>query len=113
VNYFTEDKTRELLSLKTQWGFKDARLEPGMENCDICSNDVFRSSWKDAGIERRAFEAPPAMGPRAKASKSEDTPMKMTPSAAASTVNGTSDAEALIRTITDRVIAALNTNPTR
>ena len=28
-----------------------------MENCDICANDVFRDSWKQRGIERRAFDA--------------------------------------------------------
>src|SRR3954470_12007238 len=65
VNYFTEDKERELLDLKTKWGYSDARLSKGMENCDICANDVFRDSWKDNGIERRAFEAPPAMRPQA------------------------------------------------
>ena len=41
VNYFTEAKERELLDLKTKWGYTDARLAPGMENCDICANDVF------------------------------------------------------------------------
>jgi L-fuculose-phosphate aldolase len=103
VNYFTEEKTRELLKLKGQWGFTDARLEPGMENCDICANDVFRTSWKDAGIERRAFEPPPAMGPRATGAKAESQPMAAKPS-----TNGAADSEALIRTITERVIAALN-----
>ncbi len=29
-----------------------------MENCDICANDVFRDSWKQGGIERRAFNPP-------------------------------------------------------
>src|SRR6476646_4472641 len=67
VNYFTEDKERELLDLKTKWGYSDARLTKGMENCDICANDVFRDSWKDNGIERRAFEPPPAMRPKSAA----------------------------------------------
>src|SRR6185295_14178453 len=100
VHYFSEQNTRELLNLKAQWGYTDARLEPGMENCDICANDVFRDSWKDAGVERRAFPAPPAMGPRAKANAA--------PSATNAAVNGAADQEALIRTITDRVMAALN-----
>ncbi len=63
INYFSEQKTRELLDLKTRLGFSDARLEPGMENCDICANDVFRDSWRETSIERRAFEAPPSMRP--------------------------------------------------
>ena len=65
INYFTEGKQRELLELKTKWGYKDARLAPGMENCDICANDVFRESWSENGIERRAFEPPPPMRPAA------------------------------------------------
>jgi L-fuculose-phosphate aldolase len=32
-----------------------------MENCDICANDVFRSSWGNTGVDRKAFDAPPAM----------------------------------------------------
>jgi L-fuculose-phosphate aldolase len=87
VNFLGEQKTRELLDLKTKWGWSDARLMPGMENCDICANDVFRSSWKDTGVERKAFDAPPPARPK-------------TPAA-------TSDQEELIRTITERVMAAL------
>jgi L-fuculose-phosphate aldolase len=94
VTYFTEGQTRELLDLKRKWGFKDPRLDPGMENCDICANDVFRDSWQAGGIERRAFEPPPAMAK---------------PKAAAPTVPlaTSADQDALIQAITDRVLAAL------
>src|SRR3954469_4107055 len=57
VNYFDEQKTRELLELKSKWGYTDARLEPGMENCDICANDVFRDTWQASGVARKAFDA--------------------------------------------------------
>ncbi len=67
VHYFSEEKERELLDLKTKWGYKDARLAPGMENCDICANDVFRDSWKESSVERRAFEPPPVMRPKSSA----------------------------------------------
>jgi len=87
VQYLGEQKTRELLDLKTKWGFTDARLQPGMENCDICANDVFRDSWAKAGVERKAFDAPPPAAPKAAASSS--------------------DQEALIQAITERVLAAL------
>jgi len=87
VNYLDEKKTRELFEFKTRLGFKDARLEPGMENCDICANDVFRDSWKYTGVERKAFEPPPPMG-------------KVKPA--------NEDQETLIQAITDRVVAALN-----
>lgn len=99
VTYFTEEKTRELLDLKSKWGYTDPRLEKEMQNCDICANDVFRSSWTDAGIERRAFDAPPPMGQRAA------TAAPVTHNAANGAVPH--DQEALIQTITDRVMAAL------
>src|SRR6188474_157348 len=66
VNYFNEPQARELLDLKTKWGYTDARLAPGMENCDICANDIFRDSWQQTGVQRRAFEPPPPMGGRAR-----------------------------------------------
>ncbi len=93
VNYFNEQKTRELLDLKTKWGYTDARLQPGMENCDICANDVFRDTWDASGVARKAFDAPPPMGPKAKQA------------AAASALPV--DQEALVKLITDRVMAAL------
>ncbi len=102
VSYFTEEKERELLDLKTKWGYKDARLAPGMENCDICANDVFRDSWTDNGIERRAFEAPPSMRPKTAAAPSSNGH-----SAPAAKTSGNLDQEQLIQTITDRVLAAL------
>jgi L-fuculose-phosphate aldolase len=101
INYFTEEKTRELLDLKQKWGFTDPRLEPDMKNCDICANDVFRHSWQDSGIERKAFEAPPSMRPQ---------PAKQSAGSAPAS-NGkppiAGDQETLIQTITDRVVAAL------
>jgi len=96
INYFTEAKERELLDLKTKWGFQDARLAPGMENCDICANDVFRNSWTASGIERKAFEPPPPMRPGA--SSGSVPPVSAAPQV---------DQEQLIKTITDRVMAAL------
>jgi L-fuculose-phosphate aldolase len=96
VTYFNDSQTRELLALKTRLGFADARLMPGMENCDICANDVFRDSWPATGVERKAFEPPPPMPPPAAA-----------PAA------GQPDQEALVQAITDRVLAALSTNTKR
>jgi L-fuculose-phosphate aldolase len=95
VNYLGDTKTRELLELKTKWGWSDARLGPGMENCDICANDVFRSTWNDSGVERRAFEPPPP------AKAALQTPTDVRASMA------TPDQEALVQLITDRVLAAL------
>ena len=76
-----EDKTaalweaasgRELLTLKQQWGWSDPRNTDEYKNCDVCANDIFRNSWNESGVQRRAFPAPPPM-PAANASKVEQT----------------------------------------
>src|SRR6185436_8567859 len=88
VTYFNEGQERELLDLKQKWGWADPRNTPEYKDCDICANDIFRESWAGAGVERKAFEAPPAMGPSAKAAPSS---------------NGSTDTEALVQMITSRV----------
>jgi L-fuculose-phosphate aldolase len=91
VQHFEQDKEQDLLRLKKEWGYEDPRNAPEYKDCDICANDIFRSSWKDANVGRRAFDAPPPM------------PAPSAPGAA----TGTGDQEALIQAITDRVVAAL------
>jgi len=70
VSYFNEREERELLSLKQQWGFSDPRNTKEYENCDVCANDIFRNSWEESGVQRRAFPAPPPM-PATSATKIE------------------------------------------
>ena len=60
VNYFSEPQARALLDLKQKWGFTDPRLEA--KNCDICANDTFRESWKEAGVAPKAFQPPSFCG---------------------------------------------------
>ena len=60
INYFTEPEAKALLELKGKWGFTDPRLE--MKNCDICSNDVFRESWKDTGVSPKPSSRLRSMG---------------------------------------------------
>jgi L-fuculose-phosphate aldolase len=93
VNFLNAQHTRELLDFKTRLGFPDARLDVGVENCDLCANDTFRSSWQDCGVERRAFEAPP--------------PSRLGSGKANGQAKGPGDQEALIQEITSRVMAAL------
>ena len=102
VTYLNQQKSQELIDLKTKWGWSDPRVAPGMENCDICANDVFRDSWKSAGVERRAFEAPPKMSkhPVADANKTGEASMKAP--------QGDLSTEALVQAITDRVMAELS-----
>ena len=92
VNFFTEEKERELLELKKTWGFDDPRNTKEYEDCDICANDIFRDSWTSSGVERRVFDAPPPMGPRTEQPASQ--PQQH-------------DQQALVQTITDRVMAEL------
>jgi len=61
VSYFNENEERELLDLKQKWGWADPRNTDEYKNCDICANDIFRESWKQSGVQRRAFPAPPPM----------------------------------------------------
>jgi L-fuculose-phosphate aldolase len=89
VNYLSEGQTRELLELKSRWGFPDARLMPGMESCDLCANDVFRDTWQETGVTRAAFAPPPPAHGRQPSAPSAD------------------DQERLIQDITDRVLTAL------
>lgn len=94
VNHLTQGETRELLDLKSKWGYADARLAPGMENCDLCANDIFRHSWPETGVTREAFTAPPSKG---------------TPAASNGATKGDNVQESMIQEITNRVIAALST----
>jgi L-fuculose-phosphate aldolase len=98
VAYLSQPKAQELLDLKTKWGFDDPRMSKEFENCDICANDIFRESWQAAGVERRAFPAPPAMSGRSEGAGA---------GAAASARASSGDAEALVQAITERVMAAL------
>jgi len=95
VNYFTEPEATALIDLKQQWGFDDARAE--MKNCDICANDVFRNSWTETGVAPKAFPPPQFSGSN-----------NGSPPPAAATAAPTADQEALIQTITDRVMSALS-----
>ncbi|MCA9196274.1 MAG: class II aldolase/adducin family protein [Planctomycetales bacterium] len=97
VNYLNQQKSQELLDLKQKWGFSDPRLTKEYENCDICANDIFRESWAETGVQRRAFDAPPPM---------PKTPTTVSNEPATSPVAGL-DQEALVQAITERVMAEL------
>ncbi len=98
INYISEPQAHELLDLKQKLGFTDPRI--GMQNCDICGNDVFRDSWKEAGVERHAFTPPGGSCPISAGAPAAQ-PAASTPR------NGNPSQEALIQEITDRVLAAI------
>ncbi|MFM7974560.1 MAG: class II aldolase/adducin family protein, partial [Pirellula sp.] len=120
VSYFSENEERELLDLKKKWGWADPRNTDEYKNCDICANDIFRESWKQSGVQRRAFPAPPPMAPSAAqsitASNGAPPVLKATPAASApvatspvgeSPAIGGLDTEQLVKLITAQVIREL------
>lgn len=91
VNYLDQRESQELLELKDKWGFSDPRNTEEYQNCDICANDVFRDSWAESGVSRKAFDSPPPM------------PAATTPASA----SGGMDEERLVKLITDQVMNQL------
>jgi L-fuculose-phosphate aldolase len=79
VNYFTDQQAKELLDLKKKLGYDDPRLK--YENCDLCANSSFD----------RGFTEPAKAKAHGKPSANGHTP----------------DIDTLVKTITDRVMAAL------
>jgi len=100
ISYFNEEKERELLALKAKWGFADPRNTAEYKNCDVCANDIFRESWDSSGVERRAFPAPPPMGPNAAA------PAASAASAVAA-ANAALSEDRLVQLITEQVMKQL------
>lgn len=96
VQYLGDAKTRELLELKDKWGFADPRNTEEYKNCDVCANDIFRESWQEAGVERRAFDAPPPAP-------------SVSPTQKAATAGGI-DEEKLVQLITAEVIRQLQSS---
>lgn len=94
VNYFDEGKGRELLAFKKRLGYDDVRFRD--ENCQVCGVTSFDESFSDFVPQAFAFqpECAPQLGP------------------CSSTGTGGNvanvDMDSLVRTITDRVMEALN-----
>jgi len=91
VSFLSKDHSQELLDLKDKWGYKDPRNTDDYKDCDICANDIFRETWEESGVQRRAFPAPPAAAPAAASSAPSGMPA------------GVSE-EQLVKLITDEVV---------
>src|SRR6516225_3425330 len=129
VHYYSDEKAAELIRLKPKLGIPDPRLERGLENCDLCGNSLFREGYGDPSPEPRVFIHPkiagsvpdaspiesrltPLAAEIARASHSGDSTPQSSPFGRPS-ANGPSaataaDHEALVQTITDQVMRALN-----
>src|SRR5580700_1983263 len=54
INYFTPQQTRELLDFKKRIGYDDPRF--GMDNCDLCANNLIGRGYSDFFPEPEAFK---------------------------------------------------------
>ena len=91
VNYYSDEKAAELIKIKPGLGIRDARLEKGLENCDLCGNSLFREGYSEFKPEPRAF-----------------IPPKLQHAAATDGQSGEDGLEALVQKITDQVMLAMN-----
>jgi L-fuculose-phosphate aldolase len=101
INYYSDAKAAELIKIKPGLGIPDPRLALGLENCDLCGNSLFREGYSDFKPEPKAFipakfQDQPASPP----------PRRPAPDGPASPDG--SDVDALVRTITDQVMHAMN-----
>jgi L-fuculose-phosphate aldolase len=91
VNYFSERQTKELLDLKKRLGYDDIRFQD--DSCELCGPSSYQGAYKDFEPEPLAF-----------AREEEAAPVRPSPSG-----NGKAspDMDALVKMITDQVMAAL------
>lgn len=96
VTYLNERESVELLDLKKKLGFDDPRFH--VEDCDLCGNSAFRDGYKENVLKQQAFEPAPEYKGYLARQKAEAAPPK---------ANGSLDTDALVKAITDQVLAAL------
>jgi L-fuculose-phosphate aldolase len=96
VTYLNERESRDLLDLKKRLGFDDPRFH--FENCDLCGNTAFRDGYKEGQAPQvAAFDPPP-----------EFPGYLQKPAGTAAGGNGQGlNLEALVKAITDQVLAAM------
>jgi L-fuculose-phosphate aldolase len=102
VNYFSEEKTRELLALKKRLGYTDPRHEN--PNCDICGDGVLANADPNFVLEPQAFDRESANGVACSCSTSPSKDGQAKPPAKELPA---SDMDRLVQTITDQVMARL------
>lgn len=56
-HYLSSAQARELLAIKKSWGIDDPRNEGPLADCDVCTNAIFRETWAQSGLDRKAFPA--------------------------------------------------------
>jgi L-fuculose-phosphate aldolase len=96
VTYLNERESRELLDLKKKLGFDDPRFH--LENCDLCGNSAFRDGYKEGQAPQVAAFDPPPEFPGY---------LKQPGYATNGSLPAGMDVEALVKAITDQVLAAM------
>jgi L-fuculose-phosphate aldolase len=116
VNYYNDEKAAELIKLKPGLGIPDPRLARGLENCDLCGNSLFREGYSSFVPEPHVFIHPKLLqdGKPTGAGVACPVPSQAAPTPKASSQHSSnghaagSDIDALVKTITDQVMHALN-----
>jgi L-fuculose-phosphate aldolase len=107
IQRFSETHTRELLDLKKNLGFDDPRFH--VEDCDLCGNSAFRQGYNEQAHTQQSSE-PASSSPgslQTPSSASEDETNE--DNANENDANG-DYIEALVKTITDQVMTAVNSS---
>jgi L-fuculose-phosphate aldolase len=111
VNYYSDGKAAELLRLKPSLGIRDARLEKGLENCDLCGNSLFREGYSEFRPEPFAFVPAKLAGRTDGLGASEDScacsPVSGRESGGKSWSPSAGGFETLVQRVTDQVMQAL------
>jgi L-fuculose-phosphate aldolase len=103
VNYYDDAKAAELIRLKPNLGIPDPRLDRGLENCDLCGNSLFREGYSDFAPEPHAF-----IHPKLQQQVAHEAATAQRPAAPSTNGQAGADIDALVKTITDQVMTALN-----
>jgi L-fuculose-phosphate aldolase len=101
INFYSDEKAAELIRLKPNLGIPDPRLTKGLENCDLCGNSFFREGYSDFKPEHKAIIP-------AKLQEARPEPSKSSPAPSSSANGSPVDFEALVKSITDQVMHAMN-----
>ncbi len=121
VHYYPDEKAAELIKLKPNLNIPDPRLRLGLENCDLCGNNLFREGYGEFSPEPKVYVHPKLMeqapvqipiesriSPPATSSNGSAAPRyNAAPSSNGQAKTGELDVEALVQTITDQVMRAL------
>ena len=110
MNYYGDDKAAELINLKPKLNIPDPRLTRGLENCDLCGNSLFREGYGDFSPEPRVFIHPKLIDQKAQGGETSACGCSA-PAQASANGNGHAaapDIDAIVKSITDQVMTALN-----